>query len=169
MAAKGSIMPIMVQMREKPLTQRGRDVPCIRQVSVFVENRVGVLAGLMGIFDNTGVKTLALTVVQGFDCAIVRFVFDDTDRAIQTLRHHDYHFSICELVAVEIGSDAPGDGLARISKALLGAEIDIHYVYALLTTARRAPAVVIHVDNPVLAGTVLVESRFTLLDENDLR
>ncbi len=123
----------------------------------------------MAIFDNTGINTLALTVVQGFDCAIVRFVFSDTDQAAQTLRHRDYHFSVCELVAVEISNGVPGDGLARISKALLSAEIDIHYVYALLTTGRHFPAVVIHVDNPALAGAVLADAHFTLLDESDLR
>ena len=38
------------------------------------------------------------------------------------------------LVAVEMPQVS--DGLARISKALLSAEIDIHYCYALITSER---------------------------------
>ena len=160
---------VMAETREKPITKRGRDTPCVRQLSVFVENRVGALASLMGIFENSGVRTLALTVMQGVDCAIVRFVFSDADVAADILRHNDYRFSICELVAVEMPADSSGDGLARIGKALLSAEVDIHYVYGLITDPQHAAAVVIHVDNPALASMVLADEHFVLLDENDLR
>ncbi len=159
----------MANTREKPITKRGRDTPCVRQLSVFVENRVGALASLMGIFEHSEVRTLALTVMQGVDCAIVRFVFSDADMAADVLRQNDYRFSVCELVAVEMPSTASGEGLARIGKALLSAEIDIHYVYGLITDPHRAAAVVIHVDNPALASMVLSEEHFVLLDENDLR
>lgn len=141
----------------------------MRQVSVFVENRVGMLASLMGIFDETDVKILALTVLQGYDCAVVRFVFNDTDLAAQILSLHHYPFSICELVAVEMPEGSAVDGLARIGKALLAAEIDIHYVYGLITNPSRDPTVVIHVDNPTLASTVLADEDFMLVDEIDLR
>ena len=159
----------MANTREKPITKRGRDTPCVRQLSVFVENRVGALASLMGIFEHSEVRTLALTVMQGVDCAIVRFVFSDADAAADILRQNDHRFSVCELVAVEMPSTASGAGLARIGKALLSAEVDIHYVYGLITDPHRAAAVVIHVDNPALASMVLSEEHFVLLDENDLR
>ena len=112
-------------VREPTKTDRGRDMPSIRQVSVFTENRVGALASLLGTFDSTKVRILALAVIQGFDCAIVRFVFNDTDAAAKELAEANYRFTICDLVAVEM----PGikDGLQRISKALLSAEIDKHY------------------------------------------
>ena len=158
----------MGTIRERPITKRGRDTPCVRQVSVFVENRVGMLATLVGIFDGSDVRTLALTVMQGFDCAIVRFVFNDTDLATQILRQHHYHFSICELVAVEMPHSRDGDGLARIGKALLSAEIDIHYVYGIIVSPHQYPTVVIHVDNPELASAVLSEEHFVILDETDL-
>src|ERR1051326_642854 len=113
----------MPQVREKPITDRGRDVPSVRQVSVFTENRIGALAELLSTFDGTKVRILALAVIHGFDCAIVRFVFNDTDAAARELSQSNYRFTICDLVAVQM----PGmqDGLQRISKALLGAEIDI--------------------------------------------
>lgn len=157
----------MPMVREKPKVDRGRDVPSVRQVSVFTENRVGALAKLLDTFDSTKVRILALAVIQGFDCAIVRFVFNDTDAAAHELIDANYRFTICDLVAVEMPTG--GDGLARVSRALLAAEIDIHYCYALITSEKIAPTIVIHVDNPSLAAMVLGEEGFHLLDESDLR
>ena len=142
-------------------------MPSVRQVSVFTENRVGALAGLLGTFDSSKVRILALTVIQGFDCAIVRFVFSDTDAAAKELAESNYRFTICDLVAVEM--PAVSDGLARISKALLSAEIDIHYCYALITSEKIRPSIVVHVDDASLAATVLGEEGFRILDESDLR
>ena len=106
-------------------------------------------------------------MIQGFDCAIVRFVFSDTDTAAKELADSNYRFTICDLVAVEMPASA--DGLQRISKALLGAEIDIHYCYALITSEKIRGSIVIHVDNPSQAAMVLGEEGFRILDESDLR
>jgi hypothetical protein len=157
----------MPTVREKPKTDRGRDVPSVRQVSVFTENRIGALAELLSTFDSKKVHILALAVIQGFDCAIVRFVFNDTDAAAKELVESNYRFTICDLVAVEMPTAS--DGLQRISKGLLGAEIDIHYCYALITSEKLRPSIVVHVDNPSLAAMVLAEEGFHLLDESDLR
>jgi len=154
-------------VREQPKTDRGRDVPSVRQVSVFTENRVGALSALLSTFDSSKVRILALAVIQGFDCAIVRFVFNDTDAAAKALAESNYRFTICDLVAVEM--PAASDGLARISKALLSAEIDIHYCYALINTEKIRSSIVVHVDNPSLAAMVLGEEGFRILDESDLR
>ena len=154
-------------VREKPITDRGRDVPSVRQVSVFTENRIGALASLLSTFDSTKVRILALAVIQGFDCAIVRFVFNDTDAAAKELLESNYRFTICDLVAVEMPGST--DGLQRISKSLLSAEIDIHYCYALITSEKIHGAIVVHVDNASLAATVLAEEGFRILDESDLR
>jgi hypothetical protein len=157
----------MPMVRDPVKTDRGRDMPSVRQVSVFTENRLGALSALVSTFDSSKVRILALAVIQGFDCAIVRFVFSDTDTAAKELAEANYRFTICDLVAVEMppGSDA----LSRISKALLSAEIDIHYCYALITSERIRAAIVVHVDDAGQAAMVLGEKGFRILDESDLR
>lgn len=157
----------MATLRTKPKTDRGRDQPGVRQVSVFTENRVGALAELLGVFDEPAVRILALAVIQGFDCAIVRFVFSDTDVATKALVDANYRFTICDLVAVQMPMGQ--NGLSKVTKALLAAEIDIHYCYALITSETIRGAIVIHVDNPATATMVLGDQDFELLDENDLR
>ena len=157
----------MSSLHEKPLTQRGRDTPSVRQVSVFTENRLGALAKLLEVFEDSDVRILALSVIQGFDCAIIRFVFSHTDDATKLLFDASYRFSVCDLVAVQM---PPGHhSLIRLTKALLSAEVDIHYCYALITSEFHPPTIVIHVDNPALATAVLEQKKFVLLDESDLK
>src|SRR5882672_4573400 len=98
----------MPMTREKLRTDRGRDMPSIRQVSVFTENRIGALSELLSVFDSSKVRILALAVIQGFDCAIVRFVFSETDTAAKELTEANYRFTICDLVGVEMPQS--GDG-----------------------------------------------------------
>jgi hypothetical protein len=147
-------------------TDRGRETPTIRQVSVFTDNRVGALAELFGIFDHTTVHIMALSVIQGFDCAIVRFIFSDTDAAARSLAASNHRFTICDLLAVSLPE--ADRGLGRAAKALLAAEISINYCYALLPPRAMRGAVAIHVDDPALASTVLEEAGFKLIDENEL-
>ncbi len=72
---------------------------------------------MLSTFDSSKVRILGVggEPVQGFDCAcIVRFVFNDTDKAAKELVEANYRFTICELVAVEMPGQS--DGLQRISR-----------------------------------------------------
>ena len=77
--------------------------------------------------------------------------------------------SLMVLLSLLVRGAETADGLQRISKSLLGAEIDIHYCYALITSEKISGSIVVHVDNPSLAAMVLGEEGFRILDESDLR
>ena len=62
-------------------TARGRDWPSVRQFNVFVENRVGNLLTVVRHFETTDIRIVSLTVVDSADCAIIRLVLSDPERA----------------------------------------------------------------------------------------
>ena len=62
-------------------TARGRDWPSVRQFNVFVENRVGNLLSVVRRFETTDIRIVSLTVVDSADCAIIRMVLSDPERA----------------------------------------------------------------------------------------
>src|SRR5437868_9774778 len=62
-------------------TARGRDWPSVRQYNVFVENRVGNLLSVVRHFETTDIRIVSLTVVDSADCAIIRMVLSDPERA----------------------------------------------------------------------------------------
>ena len=147
-------------------TARGRDWPSVRQYNVFLANRVGALLDLVRCFETTDVKLVALTVVETADCAIIRLVPSDAERAYELLTRAKLPFTESDLLVVKLpDNDQP---LLTIFKALLVAEINIHYAYPLLHYNHGQPAMALYVDDPTLAAELLLRKGFTLLAESDL-
>jgi len=148
-------------------TMHEQDEPSVvRQVSVFLENRVGQLLRLIQVFEGSSIRILAIQVEHAVDCAIVRLMLDETDNGLMLLRRAGFPTAVTELVVVEL---PPGAGLLTICSALLSAELSVDYAYPLLAQPTGRPALALHCDNQAMAAQVLRDRRFTILDENDFK
>src|SRR5204863_7816616 len=74
-------------------TARGRDWPSVRQFNVFLANRMGALLELVRRFETTDVKLGSLLVVETADCAIIRLVTGDPERAYEILKQAKLPFT----------------------------------------------------------------------------
>ena len=147
-------------------TARGRDWPSVRQFNIFVENRVGGLLNVVRRFETTDIHIVSLTVVDSADCAIIRLVLSDPERAYEIIQQAKLAFTESDLLVVEL-PDGPKP-LLQICKALLSAEVNIHYAYPLLVGPGGRAAVAIRVED-IEAGTrTLTTAGFNLLTEGDL-
>jgi hypothetical protein len=147
-------------------TARGRDWPSVRQYNVFVENRVGNLLSIVRRFETTDIRIVSLTVVDSADCAIIRMVLSDPERAREIFESAKLPITESDLLVVEL---PPGDQpLVEICKALLGAEISIHYAYPLMVGPHGRSALALHVEDHETAVQTLTALGFTLLTEKDL-
>src|SRR5262245_14187285 len=147
-------------------TARGRDYPSVRQYNVFVENRVGNLLSVVRHFESTDIRIVALTVVDSADCAIIRLVVSDPERAREIFERANLPITESDLLGEELhGGDRP---LVQICKALLAAEISIHYAYPLMIGPHGRSALVLHVEDHETAAQTLSRLGFTLLTEKDL-
>jgi hypothetical protein len=150
-------------------TARGRDWPSVRQFNVFLANRLGALLDLVRKFEMTDVRVVSLTVIETADCAIIRLVPSDYERAYEVLTAAKLPFTESDLIVVKVPDhDQP---LLSITKALLSGEINIHYLYPLLIGVGPlgSTAVAIHVDDFENAAATLQNQGFTLFTETDLR
>ena len=147
-------------------TARGRDWPSVRQFNVFVENRVGNLLAVVRHFETTDIRIVSLTVVDSADCAIIRIVLSDPERALETFRQTDMMVTESDLLVVQL-PEGP-QPLLQICKALLTAEINIHYAYPLLVGPHGRAALALHVEDHENAALTLQRSGFVLFSENDL-
>jgi hypothetical protein len=147
-------------------TARGRDWPSVRQYNVFVENRVGNLLGVVRRFESTDNRIVSLTVVDSADCAIIRMVLSDPERAREIFEAANLPITESDLLVVELPDVA--QPLVQICKALLGAEISIHYAYPLLVGPHGRSALALHVEDHETAAATLEKMGFTLLTEKDL-
>lgn len=147
-------------------TSRGRDWPSVRQFNVFLANRLGALMGVVKRFETTDIHIIALSVVDSTDCAIVRLVVSDPERAYEIFEQANLPFTESDLLVVTL-PDGP-QPLVQICKALLGAEISIHYAYPLMALSAGRGGLAIHVEDIETATQHLQQAGFTLLTENDL-
>jgi hypothetical protein len=144
-----------------------RDWPSVRQYNVFVENRVGNLLSVVRHFESTDIHIVSLTVVDSADCAIIRMVLSDPERAREIFERHNLPISESDLLVVELPNTT--QPLVQICKALLGAEISIHYAYPLLVGPHGKAAVALHVEDHETAAATLSRLGFTLFTEKDLK
>lgn len=148
-------------------TARGRDWPSVRQFNVFLENRLGALLDVVRRFENSDIRIVALTVVDSADCAIIRLVLSDPERAVEIFAQAKLPFTESDLLVVQLPEgDQP---LVQISKALLTAELNIHYAYPILVGLHGKPAIALKVEDTDSAANMLQRQEFILLSERDLQ
>jgi len=152
-----------------PHTQSGAgfELTRIRQFTVFLENRVGRLQGLLRAFEESAGKLCALSIEESADSALVRVICSEPELGRRALQQAGFSFSESELLVVELPKRTR-QPLVSICAALLAAEINIHYAYPLLQRP-HGPALALYVEDPTLAAQLLIRKGFTLIGESDLR
>lgn len=140
--------------------------PTCVQLSVFLENRVGQLLRLTRLFDKAPVHILGISVENASDCAIVRLLFDDIDKATEMLTDARFAFATSEVLVVQLPSGKRG--MMAISQALISGEVNINYVYPMIATESRPCCLIAHVDNISLAASNLMRGNFVVLDQSQL-
>ena len=151
-----------------PLTEHGSgfEKASVRQFTIFLENRVGKMAFLLSRFEEHGLRINAFSVEESTDISLMRLIASDPEQARQCLRANDFSFSETDVLAVEIPRDTSVP-LIHVARALLAAEINIHYAYPLLR-AHAEPAIALYVDDLTLAQRILLRKGFRILGESDL-
>jgi hypothetical protein len=146
-------------------TARGRDWPSVRQFNVFVENRLGGLMNVVRRFETSDNRIVSVTVVDSADCAIIRLVLSDPERALEIFQQANLPVTESDLLVVQL-PDGP-QPLLQICKALLVAEINIHYAYPLLVGPAGSQALALHVEDIESAAVTLRKQGFMLCTEGD--
>jgi hypothetical protein len=148
-------------------TLEGRNWPSITQYSVFLENRVGQLLEVVRAFQGSKVKIVGLSIADSADCCIVRLILSHPEQGKEILELAELAYAENDLLVAELPTGP--QSLADLCAALLQAEINIHYAYALIVQPHGRCAVAMHVDNIEQAGTTLHNKGFDILCEADLK
>ena len=149
-------------------TQQGYDAPMVRQFSIFLENRVGRLLDILRMFDEAeGITIHGLAVMESSDCAVVRLIPNDSDATRAMLRESEYAFVETELLVVELSEDRP---LSMLCLYLLGAELNIDFMYPMLTASYVGDGgrIALSVDDTTFAGQILRRKGFALYGNSEL-
>lgn len=99
----------------------------VEQLSVFLENKPGVLASVCTALADAGVNLRALSVSDTVDHAVVRLITTDPGLARSILERGGALVVETDVLVVTL-SNKPGS-LAEVAKKLADAKVDIEYSY----------------------------------------
>jgi hypothetical protein len=102
----------------------------IKQVSVFLENKIGHLRTVTEELSRAGLNIRAISLADSEDFGILRMVVEDPDKAYSVLRAANHTAKETEVIAVEV-PDKPG-GLSDILKTFEDCGVNIEYMYSVL-------------------------------------
>lgn len=148
-------------------TARGRDYPAIRQFTIFLENRVGALQGLLRRFKNTNIRIMAVNIIESTECCVIRFVFSHPEQGREILERAGLAMIESDLIGIEL-PECP-QPLLEICNALIRAEVNLIQSYPLMLGERHRAAMAIMVDNVDQAQITLKQQGFRMITENELR
>jgi hypothetical protein len=100
----------------------------VEQITVFLENRPGILADLCAHLADHRISIRAIMVLESTDAGGVRLVVDDPKLAKEALAQCGAAYKSTRCLALEMPND-PG-GFAGIARTLSLAGINIDYIYA---------------------------------------
>lgn len=125
----------------------------IHQISVFLENRPGRLAGLCQILAEAGVNLSTLTLAETGGFGLLRLITPDPDKTKEIVERAGYAATATEVVALQV-PDRPG-GLASVLRALEPHGISVEYMYAFAMRKGGDAVMVFRFDNMDRALAVL--------------
>jgi hypothetical protein len=138
----------------------------IDQISVFIENKQGTLAEVIGIMGGAGIDLRALSLADTADFGVLRVIVNDPKKAHELLKAANFVVSVTPVLAVPI-ADVPG-GLAKVLRALAAENVSVEYAYASITRKIGDAYVVFRVEDNAKAASVLAAQGIDVVAASDL-
>ena len=138
----------------------------VKQISVFIENKIGGLATITDVIAKAGVNIRALSIADASDFGILRLIVDDVFKAGNALKENGLVYSVTDVLAVA-GDDTPGS-IAKIVDVLAQAGIGIDYGYAFFAKKENLAYMIVRVEEMDNARKVLNESGIHVADEDEI-
>lgn len=117
----------------------------VKQISVFLENKLGRLNAVTNLLAENGINIRALSIADTSAFGILRLIVSDPEQAYKMLKEASFTVSLTDVIGVEM-PDEPG-GLARVLNILDDSKINIEYLYAFIASHRGEAMVIFRVEN----------------------
>lgn len=138
----------------------------INQLSVFVQNEIGSLAGVTSVLKQNHINLRAIASFDTPEFAILRMVVDQPEKARKLLSENGFAVKMTQAVAVEL-EDKPGelDGMLHV---IADAKLGINYIYSIVLRDGKAPLMIVNTDNLAKTAEVLKLQGYSVAEQEDL-
>ncbi len=139
----------------------------LQQLSLFLENKPGVLREPCEALAAAGIDLLTMSLADTTQFGILRFIVRDPIRAKQVLEDAGMVVRMTEVVPVEV-ENRPG-GLARALAAIEAAGLGVEYMYDFGAASRAGKAaIVFRFEDPDAALAALQAAGITVLTGEEI-
>ena len=125
----------------------------IKQLSVFVENKLGRASAILDILGENNINIRALSIAEASEFGILRMIVDNPEKAKTLLRESGVTVKTTHVLAAPI-DDTPG-GLSKLLNLLKENGVMVEYLYAFVARESEHAQVVLRVDDTDTAEKVL--------------
>ncbi len=136
----------------------------IKQLSVFMENRVGIINEVTSILGAAGVSMRAFSVAESSEFGILRILVTDAERAEAVLAEAGFKVNYTDVLCLKVPHVA--GGLSAVLDLLAAESVFIQYMYAF--SEGEVASVVIRPNDIDKCVDVLQSSRDVLAAKSSL-
>ena len=98
-----------------------------QQFSIFMVNKPGVMAKVLGEFAQAKINIIAITMMDSVEHGVMRVVFDNQEKARQVLQKLNVPFNESGVLSVTLNNES--GALASVVEKLAKNHINISYAY----------------------------------------
>ena len=139
---------------------KGGNIMKIKQLSIFLQNRMGSLSKPLEVLTVADVNIRAMCMADTSEFGILRLVVDDPEKGKEALEQNNFLVKITEIIGVEM-NDTPG-GLTSVLNTIKENNIDLEYLYAFTHEKEGKAILLLHADDIDELIDVLEKNNMTI-------
>jgi hypothetical protein len=128
----------------------------VKQISIFVENKMGRLLAISEVLAKNDIDISALSLADTEDYGVLRLIVSDPNKAKAVLNESGVICKINDVLAVAL-EDRPG-GFNDALKILSENGVDVKYMYASLSHEKGKAIMILRVDDVEKANKLIVDN-----------
>ena len=135
----------------------------IKQLSIFLQNRMGSLSNPLEVLTVADVNIYAMCMADTSEFGILRLVVDDPVKGKKALEENNFLVKTTEIIGVEM-NDSPG-GLTSVLEVIKDNLIDLEYLYAFTHSKAEKAILLLHAEDIDKLISVLEENKIPIISE----
>ncbi len=138
----------------------------IKQLSIFLQNRLGSLSKPLEVLSNADVNIRAMCMADTSEFGILRLVVDNPEKGKKALEESNFLVKTTEIIGVEM-NDSPG-GLTSVLNVIKNNDIDLEYLYAFTHDKVGKAILLLHSDDIDRLISVLKDNDVTIVPSEEV-
>ncbi len=138
----------------------------IKQLSIFLQNRMGSLYKPLEVLTVADVNIRAMCMADTSEFGILRLVVDNPEKGKKALEENNFLVKMTDIIGVEM-NDTPG-GLTSVLGVIKDNLIDLEYLYAFTHDKKGKAILLLHADDIDKLISVLNDSNITIVSAEEV-